>query len=108
LNSLTAARLNQYLSSLQEGLSEAANKGKMFDQHLLNEKNKQHFLDEMACIALFATQIPLSTITNLFKQWFENHSMLELMLEILQQFYIQMRHNLMNFTVLLEIFPHTP
>ncbi len=41
-------------------------------------------------IALFATQIPLSIFTNLFHQRFEKHSMLESMLEILQQFYIQM------------------
>jgi hypothetical protein len=41
-------------------------------------------------IALFATQISLSIFTNLFIQRFEKHSMLESMLEILQQFYIQM------------------
>ncbi len=41
-------------------------------------------------IALFATQIPLSIFTNLFHQRFAKHSMLESMLEILQQFYIQM------------------
>jgi hypothetical protein len=40
-------------------------------------------------IALFATQIPLSMFTNFFHQRFEKHSMLESMLEILQQFYIQ-------------------
>ncbi len=39
---------------------------------------------------MFATQIPLSIFTNLFKQRFEKHSMLESTLEILQQFYIQM------------------
>ncbi len=77
------------MPTLQEGLSETANKGEIFDQHLFNEKNKQHFLDEIACIALFATQIPLSTFTKLFKQRFEKHSMLESMLEISQQFYIQ-------------------
>jgi hypothetical protein len=62
LNPLTASTLDQYLSSLQEGLSETANKGKTFDQHLLNDKNKKDFLDEIACIALFATQIPDSPI----------------------------------------------
>jgi hypothetical protein len=41
-------------------------------------------------IALFATQIPLSILTNLFHRRFEKHSMLESRLEILQQFYIQM------------------
>jgi hypothetical protein len=45
-------------------------------------------------IALFATQIPLSIFTNLFHQRFEKHSMLESMLEILQQFYIQMESEL--------------
>jgi hypothetical protein len=39
---------------------------------------------------LFATQIPLSIFTNLFKQRFEKHSLLELTLETLQQFLIQM------------------
>ncbi len=34
LNPLTASRLYQYLSSLQEGLSETANKGKIFDHQM--------------------------------------------------------------------------
>jgi hypothetical protein len=34
LNPLTASKLNHYLSTLFEGLSETANKGKMFDQHM--------------------------------------------------------------------------
>ncbi len=38
LNTLTASRLDQYLSSLQEGLSETANKGKIFDQQILHKK----------------------------------------------------------------------
>ncbi len=33
LNSLTASRLDNYLSRLFEGLSETANKGEIFDQH---------------------------------------------------------------------------
>ncbi len=37
LNPLTASKLDYYLSTLFEGLSETANKGKMFDQHMLNE-----------------------------------------------------------------------
>jgi hypothetical protein len=89
LDSLTASRLDNYLSRLFEGLSETANKGEISDQHLLNEKSKDHFIDEIVNIALFATQIPLSIFTNLFHQRFEKHSMLESMLKILQQFYIQ-------------------
>jgi hypothetical protein len=76
LNPFTATRLDHYLSSLQKGLSETANKGKFFDQHLLNEQSKEHFIAELARIALFATQISLSIFTNLFQQRFEKHFML--------------------------------
>ncbi len=62
---------------------------KFFDEHLLNKESKDYFIAEIACIALLATQIPLSIYTNLFNQRFEKHSMLESMLEMLQQFYIQ-------------------
>jgi hypothetical protein len=55
---------------------------------MLNQKSKDYFIAEIASIALFATQIPLSIFTSLFHQRFETHSMLESMLEILQQLYI--------------------
>jgi hypothetical protein len=89
LNPLTTSKLDHYLSRLFEGLSETENKGKIFDQHLLNEQSKDHFTAEIACIALFATQIPLSIFSNLFHKRFEKHTMMESILEILQQFYIQ-------------------
>jgi hypothetical protein len=76
LNPLTAFNLDQYLSSLQEGLSETANKGKLFDQQMVQKESKDYFIAEIACIALLATQIPLSIFTNLFNQRFEKHSML--------------------------------
>jgi hypothetical protein len=88
LNPLTASRLDQYLSSLQEGLSKTANKGEIFNQQMWHQKSKIQFIDEIMGIAWFATQIPLSIFTNLFKQRFEKHSILESTLEILQQFYI--------------------
>jgi hypothetical protein len=71
LNSLTTSRVDHYLSRLFEGLSEIANKGNFFDQHLLDEKSKDYFIDEIVDIALFATQIHLSIFTNLFHQRFE-------------------------------------
>ncbi len=73
LNLLIISRLDQYLSSLQDGLSETANKEEIFDQQMLHQKSKIQFIDEIVDIALFATQIPLSIFTNLFKQRFENH-----------------------------------
>ncbi len=89
MNPLTVSRLDQYLSSLQEGLSETANKGEIFDHQMLHQESKDYFIAEIARIALFATQIPLSIFTNLFHQRFEKHSMLESTLEILQQSFIQ-------------------
>ncbi len=55
----------------------------------MHQQSKGHFTAEIACIALLTTQIPLSIFTNLFNQRFDKHSMLESMLEMLQQFYIQ-------------------
>jgi hypothetical protein len=63
----------------------------------LNDKHKKDPLDEIAHIALFATQIPISIFTNLFKQRFEKHPMLKSMLEILQQFYIQIERESADF-----------
>jgi hypothetical protein len=54
------------------------------------KKAKHRLIDEIVAIALYATQLPLSILTNLFHKRFEKHSMLESTLEILQQFYIQM------------------
>jgi hypothetical protein len=98
------------LSRLLEGLSETGNKSEMFDHHLLNEISKNHFIKDVGDIALFATQIPLSIFKNLFHQRFEKHSILESMLEILQQLYIPMETEPDDFHLFagdLEIFPHT-
>jgi hypothetical protein len=59
LNPLTASKLDHYLSRLFEGLSETANKGKIFDQHFLNKQSKDHFIDEIVDIALFVTDSPI-------------------------------------------------
>jgi hypothetical protein len=40
LNSFTASKLDHFLSILPEGLSETANKDKVFDQHVWNENEK--------------------------------------------------------------------
>jgi hypothetical protein len=88
LNPLAASKLDHFLSTLFEEVSNTANQGKMFD--LWNDKSKHCLIDEIVDIAVFVTQISLSIFTNLIHKRFENHSMLESMLEILQQFYIQM------------------
>jgi hypothetical protein len=90
LNPLTASKLDHFLLTWPEGLSETANKDKEFDQHVWNENRKHRLIDEIVDIALSETHIPLSIFTNLFHKRLEKHSMLESQLEILQQFYIQM------------------
>ncbi len=79
LNPLTASKLDHFLLTLPEGLSETANKDKEFDQHFWSEnaKRKHRFIDQIVAIALSVTQIPLSIFTNLFRKNFEKHSMLE-------------------------------
>jgi hypothetical protein len=95
---------------LHEGLSETANKDKEFDQHFWNEnkKCKHSFINEIVAITSSATQIPLSIFTNLFYKRFENHSILESMLEILQQFDIQMEIEPDDFHLYPGILPYTP
>ncbi len=68
LNPLTPSKLDNFLLTLPEGLSETANEDEEFDQHFWNEnkKRKHHFIDEIVGTALSATQIPLSIFTNLF------------------------------------------
>jgi hypothetical protein len=107
LNPCTASKLDHYLSTLFEGLSKTANKGKMFDQHMWNEKSKHCFIDEIVDTALFASQIPLSIFTNLFHQRFEKLLMLESTLELLQQSYVQMETQSDDFHLFMEIFPRT-
>jgi hypothetical protein len=82
-----------------EGLSETANKGNFLDQHMLNEKSKHCFINEIVDTALFATHIPLSIFTNLLHQRVEKHSMLESTHEISQQLYIQMKSELDKFAI---------
>jgi hypothetical protein len=109
LNPLTASELDNYQAkTLFAGLSETAKKGKIFDQHMLNEKSKNLFIKAIVDIALDAAHIPLSIFKNLFNQRFEKHSMLESMLEILQQFYIQLETEPDDFHLFLDFFPHTP
>jgi hypothetical protein len=64
LNSLTASKLDHFLLTLPEGLSETTNKDKEFDQHVWNEKRKHPLIDEIVDIALSGPQIPLSIFTN--------------------------------------------
>jgi hypothetical protein len=107
-NLLTASKLDQFLLLLPEGLSVTANKDKVFDQHVWNEKRKHRLINEIVGIALSATQIPLSMFTNLFHKRFQKHSMLESMLKFYSSSIFKWRQKLLTFFFFLEILPYTP
>jgi hypothetical protein len=66
LNPNTDSKLDHFLLTLPEELSETANEDEEFDQHFWNEnkKCKHRFINEIVAIALSATQFPLSIFTN--------------------------------------------
>jgi hypothetical protein len=74
LNPFTASKLDHYLLTLFQGLSEITEEGSIFDQHILNEKGKDKFIDNIKDTALFAKMIPLFIFTHLFHQRFVKHS----------------------------------
>jgi hypothetical protein len=89
-NPLTTSKLDHFLLTLPEGLPETANEDdEECHQHVWHKK-KDSLVNQIVDIALSATQISLSIFTNLFHKRFQKHSILESMLEKLQQFYIQM------------------
>jgi hypothetical protein len=107
LNPLTPSKLDHYLSSLQEGLSETANKGQMFDEHLLNEQSKDHFITEIARIGLFAHRFPYPYSQIYSTRGLKSIQCWNQRLKYYSSSTFKRRHNLMNFTFLLEIFPHS-
>jgi hypothetical protein len=107
-NPLTASKLDHYLSTLFDGLSETANEGKMFVQHVWNKKSKHCFIDEIVGIALSTTQIPLSIFTNLFHHRFESIQCWNQRLQYYISPIFKWRQNHMTFSFFLEILPFTP
>ncbi len=90
LNPLTTSKLDHFLLMLPEGLPETTNEDdEEYHQQVWHKKRKHSLVNQIVDIALSATQIPLSIFKNLFHKRFQKHSMLESMLEILKQFYIQ-------------------
>jgi hypothetical protein len=63
-------------------------------------EKKEVIIKRVWVIAVSATTIPLSILTNLFHQRFSKHVYLESTLEILQQFYIEMNSNHEHYCVI--------
>jgi hypothetical protein len=61
----------------------------IWDQILKNSKTRIQVAEELWELARRASIIPFSIFTSMFHQCFPEHRFLELTLELLQQFYIQ-------------------
>jgi hypothetical protein len=108
LNPLTTSKLDHFLSTLFEGLSETANEGEVFDQHVWNEKSKHCLIDEVVDIAFSATQIPYP-----YSQIYSTRGLTSIQcwnqrLKYYSSSIFKWRQNHMTFTFFLEILPHTP
>jgi hypothetical protein len=108
LNTLTASKLDLYLSTLFEGQSETANKGETFNQHVWNEKNKHHFIDEIIDIALSATHIPLSILTIYFATGLKSIQCWNERLKHYISSILKWRQSHMTFSFFLKIFLYKP
>jgi hypothetical protein len=97
LNPPTRAKLDEYLSTLFRGKSKTTTLGDTFDKFMKNSESKELFGAKVKEIALSATIIPLSLFTNLFTKKFPKHEYLESTHELMQQVYIEMKTELIQF-----------
>jgi hypothetical protein len=74
---------------------------------MLHQKRKDYFIAEIASIELLATQIPLSIFTIFSTRGLKSIQCWNQRLKYYSSSTFKWRHNLRNFTFLLEIFPHT-
>jgi hypothetical protein len=73
----------------------------IWDQILPNPKTRDNVIEEVWEIARTATIIPFSIFTSMFHQCFLEHRFLESTLELLQQFYLQVKSIALDY----KIFP---
>ncbi len=110
LNPLTASKLDHFLLTLPEGLSETANEDEEFDQHFWNEneKCKYRFIDKIVAIKLSATQIPLSISQIYSTRGLKSIQCWNQCLKYYSSSILKWRQKKMTFTFFLEILPYTP
>jgi hypothetical protein len=91
MNPHRVPKFTEYFLNFFKGMSETQHQVQIFKSTIENSTFKKAFVDHMKETAILVTMIPLSSFTIYFYKRFEKHSMLELMLEIMQHFYIQMK-----------------
>jgi hypothetical protein len=107
LNPFTASKLDYYLSRLQEGLSETANKGKIFDQKMLHQKSKHQIIEDIGDIALLATRFPYPYSQIYSTRGLKSIQCWNQRLKYYSSSIFKWSQNHMNFPFIFEIFPRT-
>ena len=104
LNPLAASKLDHFLSTLFEGLSEAVNKGKMFD--MWNEKSKHCFINEYCSVC--NTDSPIHIHNFITTEVWKAFNVGINAWNIAAFLYSNGDRTQMTFSFFLEIFPYTP
>jgi hypothetical protein len=107
LNPLTSSKLDHSLSSLQEGLSETANKGNFFDQRMLHQQSKHKIIEGIGDIACLQHRFPYP-----YSHFFPTRGLKSIQcwnqcLKYYSSSIFTWSQNHMIFPFVLEIFPHT-
>jgi hypothetical protein len=91
LNAITIQSLEKYLKTFYTTPLDIDQISSIWDQILPNPKTRDNVIEEVWEIARKATIIPFSICTSMFHQCFTEHRFLESTLELLQQFYLQVK-----------------
>jgi hypothetical protein len=91
LNSITIQSLDKYLKTFYTPPLDIDQISSIWDQILPNPKTIHAIIEEVWEFARKATIIPFSIFTSMFHQRFTEHRFLESTLELLQQFYLQVK-----------------
>jgi hypothetical protein len=99
LNAITIQSLEKYLKTFYTPPLDIDQISSIWDQSLPNPKTRDNVIEEVWEIARRATIIPFSIFTSMFHQCFVEHRYLESTLELLQQFYCQVKSIALDYKV---------
>ena len=99
LNAITIQSLEKYLKTFYMPPLDIDQISSIWDQILPNPKTRDNVIEEVWEIARTATIIPFSIFTSMFHQCFLEHRFLESTLELLQQFYLQVKSIALDYKV---------
>jgi hypothetical protein len=99
LNAIIIQLLEKYLKTFYMPPLDIDQIFSIWDQFLPNPKTRDNVIEEVWEIARKSTIIPFSIFTSMFHQCFTEHRFLESVLELLQQFYLQVESIALDYKV---------